>query len=521
MASSPSTLRAVAHSPSVAPRTLQAVPPVSYVEYGTRRLLVVVGVMLAALLQTVDATIVNVALPTIQGNLGAGVDEATWVVTAYVIANVVVIPLTPWLQSRFGRKTYFLVSIVGFTIASMLCGMATSLDALIFFRVIQGLFGGGLLPTAQVILRETYPKEELGTSQSIFALGAVLGPSIGPTLGGIITDNLSWQWVFDVNLVPGIVATVLLALYLRGNTSARSKVDAVGIALLVPTIAALQYVLDQGQIEDWFSSPTIVVAAVVSVASAVAFVWWELRTRNPIVDLRVLARVPVAAAAGVCVAIATIIYGGLLLLPQFAVAELGYTTTLVGLLMGVRALPVAFLSTSIGKLANSARIDLRLLIGGGLLVASLGTIWLSYVITAQSTMFALSCALATIGFGIAFVFSPTLVATLRAVPAQDGPKAAAFITLFTQLGGSVAAASIVAFVERRAEFHRSVLAGDATLDRVGVSSFLRTHSVAELTHLVVTQASALSYADAFLAMGIFGLVFMPAVIFLTARKASA
>ena len=522
MATSPSTLRAASSlaAPAVS-RTLQAVPPVSYVEYGTRRMLVVAGVMLAALLQTVDATIVNVALPTIQGNLGAGVDEATWVVTAYVIANVIVIPLTPWLQSRFGRKNYFLVSIVGFTLASMLCGMATSLDSLIVFRVIQGLFGGGLLPTAQVILRETYPREQLGTSQSIFALGAVLGPSLGPTLGGIITDNLSWQWVFDVNLVPGIIATVLLALYLRGNTIARSRVDIPGIALLVPAIAALQYVLDQGQLEDWFSSPTIVIAAFVSIASAAAFVWWELRAPQPIVDLRVLARVPVAAAAGICIAIATIIYGGLLLLPQFATSELGYTATFVGLLMGVRALPVAFLSTTIGKIANSARVDLRLLIGGGLIVASLGTIWLAFEITTQSTMFGLSCALATIGFGIAFVFSPTLVATLRAVPPQDGPKAAAFITLFTQLGGSIAAASIVAFVERRADFHQSVLAANATLDRIGVSSFVKTHSVAELTRLVALQAGALSYADAFLAMGLFGIVVSPVVLFLTARKQPA
>lgn len=521
MAVSPSTLRTGPITAQIAPRTLQVAPPVSYVEHGMRRLLVVAGVMLAALLQTVDATIVNVALPTIQGNLGAGVDEATWVVTSYVIANVVVIPLTPWLQSRFGRKTYFLVSIAGFTIASMLCGMATSLDELILFRVIQGLFGGGLLPTAQVILRETFPREELGTSQSIFALGAVLGPSLGPTLGGIITDNLSWQWVFDINLVPGILAMVLLALYLRGNTSTKSAVDIPGIALLVPAIAALQYVLDQGQTEDWFTSDRICAAAVVSALSLLAFVWWELRTKNPIVDLRVLLRVPVAASAGVCIALSALVYGGLLLLPQFAVAELGYTTTIVGLLLGCRALPVAFLSVSIGKLANTARIDLRLLIGGGLIVASLGTIWLGFDMTTQTTMLDMCWPLATIGLGLAFVFSPTLVATLRAVPPQDGPKAAAFVTLFTQLGGSITAASVVAFVERRTDFHQSVLAGSATLDRLAVSSFVHTHSLGELTGLVVSQASALSFADAFLAMGLFGIVISPVVILLTPRKQSS
>src|SRR6516162_2795635 len=167
------------------------VQPPSLVEYGARRYLVVAGVMLAALLQTIDLTIVNIALPTIQGNLGATVDEGTWVLTGYVIANVVVIPMTPWLQLRFGRKNYFLASIAGFTVASLLCGLASSLMALILFRILQGAFGGGLLATAQVILRETFPPEQLGMSQSIFALGTILGPSIGPTLGGILVDNLS------------------------------------------------------------------------------------------------------------------------------------------------------------------------------------------------------------------------------------------------------------------------------------------------------------------------------------------
>ncbi len=173
--------------------------------------------MLAALLQTVDLTIVNVALPTIQGNLGATVDEGTWVLTGYVIANVIVIPMTPWLQLRFGRKNYFLASIAGFTLASVLCGMATSLTALILFRVLQGAFGGGLLATAQVVLRDTFPPEQLGMSQSIFALGTIVGPSVGPTIGGILVDNFSWPWIFDVNVVPGALAFILLWRYMRDD----------------------------------------------------------------------------------------------------------------------------------------------------------------------------------------------------------------------------------------------------------------------------------------------------------------
>lgn len=494
-------------------------PPDSLVEYGTRRVLVVAGVMLAALLQTVDATIVNVALPTIQGNLGATVDEATWVVTAYVIANVVVIPLTPWLQTRFGRKNYFIVSILGFTAASMLCGMATSLQMLILFRIVQGAFGGGLLPTAQVILRETYPPELIGTSQSIFTLGAILGPSIGPTLGGIITDNLSWQWVFDINLVPGILAALLLALYLRGNTSRKSSVDVPGIALLTITIGALQYVLDQGQLEDWFSSGTITAFTLISVITAALFVWWELRTPMPIVDLRILRRVQVATASVLGATIAVIIYGALLLLPQFTVNVLGFTETLAGVLIGMRALPILLLTIPVGRIVNSGKIDVRFLIGSGLIVASIASIWLSREVTSDSVLLSLALPLALMGFGIAFVFSPLLVAVLRAVPPQDAPKAASFVTLFTQLGGSIATASLVTFTERREDFHQSLLAAGATLQDNAVQTFLRTHPLAELYRTIATQATVLSYADAFLIMGVIGVVMSPLVFFLGRKGA--
>ena len=304
----------------VAPRphpTAQLAPtPESLVEYGLRRYLVVGGVMLAALLQTVDLTIVNVALPTIQGNLGATVDEGTWVVTAYVIANVVVIPLAPWLQLRFGRKNYFLASIAGFTVASMLCGVATSLTGLILFRVLQGAFGGGLLATAQVVLRDTFPRAQMGMSQSIFALGTILGPSLGPTLGGILVDNLSWPWVFDVNLVPGILAFVILWRYMRDNAKPQpARVDVTGIGLLIGAVSCMQYVLDQGQRDDWFSDQSIQLCSLLALLATSAFVWWELRIAEPIVDLRVMRQPAVAAALLIAGAYAAVIFPSLLLLP--------------------------------------------------------------------------------------------------------------------------------------------------------------------------------------------------------------
>jgi MFS transporter, DHA2 family, multidrug resistance protein len=489
------------------------------VEYGARRALVVAGVMLAALLQTVDLTIVNVALPTIQGNLGATVDEATWVLTGYVVANVVVIPLTPWLQLRFGRKNYFLVSIAGFTLASMLCGMATSLTALILFRIVQGAFGGGLLATAQVVLRDTFPQKQIGLSQSIFALGTILGPSIGPTLGGVLVDDFSWQWVFDVNLVPGIVAFLLLLRYMRDNgRPQRPPVDVTGIALLIVAVSCMQYVLDQGQHDDWFSNQTITICTFLSIAATAAFVWWELRVAQPIVDLRILSKPAVAAALAIAGAYAAIIFPSLLLLPQFTVENLGFTSTLAGVLIGARALPVLLLTIPVGRLTSIARLDLRWLIGGGLAVAGFGSLWLGRGITTGSSFDTFVIPLLVIGAGAAFVYSPLLVATMRAVAPEAAAKASSFIVLFFQLGGSISSAAIVAFLDRREDFHQTILAAGATLSQLPVTQFLQHGTPAQLAAIVADQASALAYADAFFVTGVLALIVAPGALLLARRS---
>src|SRR5580700_9362104 len=473
-----------------------AVPPPaqtpSLVEYGARRWIVVAGVMMAALLQTIDLTIVNVALPTVQGNLGASVDEATWVLTGYVIANVVVIPLTPWLQLRFGRKNYFLASIAGFTLASMLCGMATTLTALILFRVIQGAFGGGLLAVAQVVLRDTFPPEQLGLSQSIFALGTILGPSVGPTLGGILVDNYSWPWVFDVNLVPGAVAFILLWRYMRENAAQRkAPFDVTGIGLLIVAVSSMQYVLDQGQRDDWFSDQSIQLCSLLALLATSVFVWWELRIAEPIVDLRVMRQPAVAAALAIAGAYAAVIFPSLLLLPQFTIDNLGFTSTLAGLLIGIRALPVLLLTIPVARLTAIPRFDLRWSIGGGLALAGVGTLWLGNSLTTDSGLATFAVPLVVIGVGAAFVYSPLLVATMRAVSPEASAKAASFIVLFFQLGGSISAASTVAFLDRREQFHQTILAAESTLARLPVAEFLQHASRSQLAAQVVAQASAL------------------------------
>jgi DHA2 family multidrug resistance protein len=489
------------------------------VEYGLRRYLVVGGVMLAALLQTVDLTIVNVALPTIQGNLGATVDEGTWVLTGYVIANVIVIPLTPWLQLRFGRKNYFLASIAGFTFASLLCGMATSLGALILFRVLQGAFGGGLLATAQVVLRDTFPAEQLGMSQSIFALGTIVGPSVGPTLGGILVDNISWPWVFDVNLVPGAIAFFLLWRYMRDDgRRERTPVDVTGIALLVVAVSCLQYVLDQGQHDDWFSDQTIVLCTWLAAGATAAFIWWELRVERPIVDLRVIGKPAVAAALTIAGVYAAIIFPSLLLLPQFTVDNLGFTSTDAGLLIGARALPVLLLTIPVARLAGIRHFDLRVAIGGGLAICGLGSLWLATTMNTNSGFGTFVLPLLFIGAGSAFVYTPLLVATMRAVAPEAAAKAASFIVLFFQLGGSISSASVVAFLERRMQFHQTVLAAETALSRLPVAQYVQHGNLAQLAATVQAQAAALAYADAFLVCGVAALFVTPSVLFLARRQ---
>lgn len=491
----------------------------SLVEYGYRRTLVVMGVMLAALLMSIDATIVNVALPTIEGNLGASVDEGTWVLTAYVIANVVVIPLTPWLQLRFGRKPYFLASIVGFTVASLLCGIASSLSMLILFRLVQGAFGGGILATAQVVLRETFPPEQLGTSQAIYAMGVVLGPSVGPTLGGLITDNMTWRWVFDVNLVPGAIAVALLVRFLRpGNPGKGAPVDYVGVALLIVTVGSLQYVLDQGQHDDWFSSGLIVMFTASAVFGAVAFTWWELGHRAPIVDLRVLRHVAVAVAPLMAIANALTFYGGMLLLPQFTVGELGWTSTLAGFLVGSRGVPIWLVTFAIGRLANARKFDLRILIAAGLLLSGFASIWLSRTITTGSTTATFLDPWLLSGVGSALIYTPLLLATQRAVAPAEASKAASFVTLFNQLGGSVGSATLVTLVDRRSQMHQTMLSDDATLGHPAVAAFLQQHPIGSLAAMIDAQAVTLSYADAFLVSGLLGIAFTPLVFFLAAKR---
>jgi DHA2 family multidrug resistance protein len=486
------------------------------------------GIIAATLMQTLDTTIVNVALPTIQGNLGASQDEGAWVVTGYIISAVVVIPLTPWLQARFGRRQYYSVAIIGFTIASVLCGLASSITQLIVYRIIQGLFGGGLVATGQAALRDTFPRHLLGTSQAVFALGAIVGPSVGPTIGGWLTDNVSWNYVFFINIVPGIFATVVILTMMRNPSDPRPlPVDVLGLGLLTMGLASLQYILDEGQRKDWFDDPVIRLLAFTSIVGILSFVFWELwGTPRPIVDLRALRHRAVAAGSILSLAIGSVLFGATVILPQYTQSLLGFTATLSGELIFVRAACIAVLTPTMARLAGSGKIDTKVLLLSGFTMIGGGQIWLGFLTTSQSDFGTLVGPAIVSGLGLAMIFTPLSIAVLGAIPPNVVPKATSFQALSLQLGGSFSTAALVTLLARRTAFHQNVLAQAATPANPALGMLQEklhnvTLTLALVYQQIVTQASVMAYADAQWALGALTFILLPLVFVLPKRRKGA
>lgn len=490
----------------------------SLVEYGLRRWIVVIGVMSATLLQVLDATIVNVALPTIQGNMGANFDEGAWIVTGYIIAAVIVIPLTPWLQQTFGRKQYYVAAIAGFTITSALCGISTSLPELVTFRILQGLCGGGLIATGQAILRDTFPTRELGKSQALVSLGAIVGPSIGPTLGGILTDAFSWNWIFYINIVPGILATIFVATTLRNPTYQRRapSFDGIGLALLALGLGSLQYVLDEGERNDWFGDQRIALLALVAVVGLISFALWEIYgTKNPIVDLRILKNRTVAAGTALALTIGFSLFGGVILSPQFQQQLLNFTATLSGESILLRALAIAAFTPITLIALNRFHVPPRVLLGIGFIIVAIANAMQAFVTTTDSTFWTFGWPLLVGGAGFGMLFLPLSVAVLSSVQGADTQKATSLISLCQQLGGSISTAMLVTLLDRRGALHQSNLAGELTLRSVAVQGALQHNAqVQSIYGIVVQQATTMAFADAFVVLAAITLLLTPLVIFL-------
>lgn len=462
------------------------------------------GVLLAPLMETIDSSIINIALPNIQGNLGATLDEAAWAVTGYLAANVIVIPLTPWLQERFGRRQYFVATTIGFTIASVLCGFSTSITALVALRIVQGLFGGGLIATAQSALRDIFPAAEMATGQGVFVLIIVVGPILAPVLGGAIVDNLSWPWIFFVNIVPGVTSAIIVGTMLRNPGEPKAlRVDAAGVALLAVGIGALQYFLDEGERHDWFASQAIQIAAVLALGGLVGFILWELYgTRAPIVDLRIFARYR-SVGVGLILAMGTSasFFGTTLVLPQFVQTILGFTAFESGQLQLFRALPVFLMVPVVAGLAGSGRLDARVLILAGWLLTAVSSFALFARVTSDSGFGHFIVPLLLGGAGSAMLAIPLLIIIQGTTSAADGPNASAFITLAFQLGGSIAGAVLVTIVDRRAAFHLSTLASSINLGRVPVPSDPSRTWLSQTFQVVAQQAQTMAFADTAFVVG--------------------
>jgi DHA2 family multidrug resistance protein len=494
------------------------------IESGFRLVLITAAILSATLMQTLDTTIVNVALPIIQGNLGATLDEGAWVVTGYIISAVIVIPLTPWLQMRFGRRQYYATAILGFTIASIVCGLSGNITQLIVWRIVQGVFGGGLIATAQATLRDTFPKSKFGMSQGIFALGAIVGPAVGPTLGGWLSDNLSWNWVFFINVVPGVFAGIVIATQLKNPADPRSApLDIVGLLLLIVGLGSLQYILGEGQRNDWFTDPVITGFAIASAAALLAFSLWEIfGTDRPVVDLRVLRYPQIAAGSALGFSVGATLYGAIVIFPQYVQSTLGFTATLSGELIFVRAAFIALGAPIAVRLSTGGKVDPRLVLVFGFSMVGIAQFWFARITTSGNDFNSFIWPNIISGIGLSMLFIPISIAMLNNLAPPVIPKAAAFLSLFQQLGGSISTAALVTLLARRGAFHQDALSQYIQPAYGPVARFLQQHgSIGQLYGDVVREATVMSFADCQFALGVVAIVLLPLVFVLPKKKPGA
>ncbi|MDZ4329213.1 MAG: DHA2 family efflux MFS transporter permease subunit, partial [Flavobacterium sp.] len=415
------------------------------VEYGFRRVIITITAVLCAMLEIVDTTIVNVALNNMRGSLGASLTDVAWVITAYAIANVIVIPMTSWLSQQFGRRNYFAVSIIIFTVASFLCGNANNIWELVAFRFIQGLGGGALLVTAQTIITESYPVAKRGMAQAIYGMGVIVGPTLGPPLGGYIVDHFSWPYIFYINIPIGIIATLLTLSFVKspkyGDKLKASQVDWWGIFLLTAFIGSLQYVLEHGQQDDWFNNSTIVLLSVISVFGLLLFIWRELTYKHPIVNLRVLKDTNLRIGTIMCFILGFGLYGSTFIIPIYTQSVLGWSALDAGLLLIPSSITTGIMMPFIGKMIQRG-VPQAYMVAAGFLLFFFFTYWMQQVITPDSGEEHLYWPLILRGIGLGLLFVPISTLSLSTLKGKSIGEGAAFTGMMRQLGGSFGIAII-------------------------------------------------------------------------------
>lgn len=510
----------------------------SLVEYGYRRVIITITAVLCALLEIVDTTIVNVALNDMRGNLGGTLSEVSWVITAYAIGNVIIVPMTSWLSQQFGRRNYFAASIIIFTVASFLCGNADNIWELVFFRLIQGFGGGALLVTAQTLITESYPPEKRGIAQAIYGLGVIVGPTLGPPLGGYIVDNYSWPYIFYINIPLGIIAAMLTMEFVRSPKFAAKKaaneIDWWGIIFLAVAVGSLQYVLEKGQEEDWFNDEIITILSVTSVFSFFFFIWREWTYKNPIVNLRVLANGNLRVGTVLSFILGFGLYGSTFIIPLYTQATLGWTATQSGMLMVPAAIVTAMMMPVVGQLLQRG-VKQQYLVAIGMIFFFVYSYWGYLILTPDTGKDAFFSMLIVRGIGLGLLFVPITTLALSTLKGREIGEGAAFTGMMRQLGGSFGVAVITTFIARQNMSHRNDLVSKLDVNNPIVQqrveglqhSFMAKGMAPDvalnsgykiLDYTVSKQAQVMSYMDVFLYLGVMFLICVPFVLWTRSGK---
>ena len=469
--------------------------PVDFAEPRTDAIvwIVAAAVMLATFMEVLDTSIAAVSLPYIAGSLSATNDEATWVLTSYLVANAIVLPASGWFSLRFGRKRFLLACIVIFTASSFMCGAATSLGMILIARAVQGAGGGALQPLSQAILFETFPPEKRGIASAAFGLGVVVAPVLGPTLGGWITETYTWRWAFYINIPIGILAVILISRFVQDPPYIRNakpgKLDAIGLGLLAVWLAALQIILDKGQEDDWFGAIWIRYAVVILITAFIAFLIWELTYGKPLVDLRIFRNRNFAIGCLLIALFGVVIYGIVTILPLFFQTLLGYTALAAGWAVSPRGVGAIFAMPLVGIL--SERVDSRWLIAIGFGGVGACTLWLGNV-SLQIGEFSMFWAIILSGFFIGFVFVPLVTMAMGLLPNELLGNAAGLYNLLRNVGGSIGISVVNTLLVRRAQVHQSEIAHDIMPGTPDVQQ--RLHAIANALSLRSDPVTAMRRA---------------------------
>lgn len=488
--------------------------------------LICISVMLVTTIEVLDTMVTNVAVPNIAGNLGVTTHDGTWVVTSYLVSNAIILPATAWLSGFFGRKRFLLACIFIFTVASLMCGFSGTFSFLLFSLVIQGVGGGALQPISQAVLMESFPKEKRGLAMAVYMMGVIVTPVFAPILGGWITDNLSWRWIFFINIPIGLLSLLLVYRYVEdppylNKSNSKAPIDYIGFALMAIGLATLQIILDKGQTDDWLQAPWICWASALVVASLTAFALWELRQENPVVNLRVLKDKNLTSGLTVTFVLGAIMYGLMSVLPLYYQTLMNYTAFLAGL--GQLA---AGIGTTVGGIVVArfvTKVDGRSFLFFGLSAIFMGALMLTKTLNMDIGMGQLALALFIIGVGISSSFNPLAALTLGTLSNKDMGNGSGLFNLMRNIGGSVGIAILTTVLAQKAQVHQAYLTAGLTPYNPLYQAAVHLNpqkALGAMYQVLMQQSALLAYIDVFFAVAVMALCCVP-FVFLFRKVTSA